>query len=104
MKVVVKSGRRLVDCYFQQQKFEEAEKLLLLLVEDSQKTLGANNVDSADIMIVLMKFYRSQKQFAKAGAVCKQVLDLYTASFGAADQRTVRIQADYDALLRSIIG
>jgi GGDEF domain-containing protein len=97
-KSVLRIGTLLVQCYSEQGKLDEAERLQHEIVRNYVQAIGNNSPEAPDVAYLLVNYYRGQGDYEKASEACKTVLDMTTAIFGAASPKTVRLKIDYEEL------
>lgn len=64
----------IVDRYEDQQRFREAEPILLKVIESKKKALGAGNPSTLDVMAKLARLYHRQERLEEAEKLEVQVM------------------------------
>ncbi len=90
----------LATTFLQQERFTEAETLLLRVLPANENNFGAESIETADTVNLLAYCYWKEKQFSKAEHLFKRTLAIYKKEFQPDDRHilssTIFLAALYD--------
>jgi hypothetical protein len=99
---VAQVAGELAHCYYLLGKYNDAEPLLKKLLEIYCQELGDEHPVAATWLYHLATLYHVQQKYEQAQAAYKKALTASTAAWGAGHPTTLKAQANYDNLLRSM--